>query len=70
MECSVSHWIGNQSFMNTKLGVLYLNYLLLVLDTYGEVLNSEDPVKAVIVKNTIPKTWDRRRLFDGSSVPS
>lgn len=36
----------------------------------GEVLSSEDPFKAVIFRDFKPKTWDKRKMFDGAFGPS
>lgn len=43
---------------------------LLVLAVFGEVLSSEGPIKAVILRLFNPKTQEKRKMFDGALVPS
>lgn len=46
------------------------NVRLLVLAVFGEVLSSEGPIKAVILRLFNPKTQEKRKMFDGALVPS
>lgn len=43
---------------------------LLVPVVFGELLSSEDPIRAVVLRHFNPKTQEKRKVFDGALGPS